>query len=198
MLHKSAIKYLLIKLFVLIVNSVYQIFLLAVDFCIVLCLTEGYEALLRHFYRHVFLLSFFSVFFIVCAYLYQLCYWCGVIISVVLFLCSTSQKLQLALDKLQNDYDRLKHEETEKTSKLAELSLQFDRREQAKQDLKGLEETVARELQTLHNLRKLFVQDLQARVKKVRRVVVDDFVWLVTIKFFCKKNSVHHDTRLSV
>jgi hypothetical protein len=29
-----------------------------------------------------------------------------------------------------------------------------------------LEETVAKELQTLHNLRKLFVQDLQSRVKK--------------------------------
>jgi kinesin family protein 5 len=32
--------------------------------------------------------------------------------------------------------------------------------------LKGLEETVAKELQTLHNLRNLFVQDLQSRVKK--------------------------------
>lgn len=29
-----------------------------------------------------------------------------------------------------------------------------------------MEDTVSKELQTLHNLRKLFVQDLQARIKK--------------------------------
>jgi kinesin family protein 5 len=81
-------------------------------------------------------------------------------------LTDTNQKLALTQEKLQTDYDKLKSEEAEKSAKLAELSLQMDRREQAKQDLKGLEETVAKELQTLHNLRKLFVQDLQSRVKK--------------------------------
>lgn len=77
-----------------------------------------------------------------------------------------NQKLSLAQERLQLDFDKLKQEEQEKTQKLQELTIMSDRREQARQDLKGLEETVAKELQTLHNLRKLFVQDLQSRVKK--------------------------------
>jgi kinesin family protein 5 len=79
------------------------------------------------------------------------------------------QKLQLSYEKLSNDYEKLKKEEIDKSSRLQEMTLQQDRREQAKQDLKGLEETVAKELQTLHNLRKLFVQDLQARLKKSQK-----------------------------
>merc|ERR1719495_1623727 len=76
------------------------------------------------------------------------------------------QKLSLASEALQRDHEKLKADDSEKSKKLSELQMVSDRREQAKQDLKGLEETVAKELQTLHNLRKLFVQDLQSRVKK--------------------------------
>lgn len=76
------------------------------------------------------------------------------------------QKLTLAFEQLQRDHDKLKEDDVEKSKKLQEYTLMNEHREQAKHDLKGLEETVAKELQTLHNLRKLFVQDLQTRVKR--------------------------------
>ncbi|XP_051026409.1 kinesin heavy chain [Acomys russatus] len=85
-----------------------------------------------------------------------------------------NQKLQLELEKLQADYERLKNEEHEKSAKLQELTFLYERHEQSKQDLKGLEETVARELQTLHNLRKLFVQDVTTRVKKSAEMEPED------------------------
>ncbi|XP_066998234.1 kinesin heavy chain [Anabrus simplex] len=77
-----------------------------------------------------------------------------------------NQKYTLAHQQMQQEYERLKQEENDKSHKLQELILTNERREQARKDLKGLEDTVAKELQTLHNLRKLFVQDLQARIKK--------------------------------
>jgi len=77
-----------------------------------------------------------------------------------------NQKRHIAFEQLQRDHDKLKEDEQGKSKKLQEFQLLNEHREQAKQDLKGLEETVAKELQTLHNLRKLFVQDLQSRVKK--------------------------------
>ncbi|KAG9510535.1 hypothetical protein GZH46_00923, partial [Fragariocoptes setiger] len=77
-----------------------------------------------------------------------------------------NQKFLLAQEKNQIDLEKLREELDEKTAKLNELSLSNDRMEQAKQDLRGLEETVARELQTLSRLRKMFVNDLLTRVKK--------------------------------
>lgn len=78
----------------------------------------------------------------------------------------SNQKLILTLNQIQLDHERLKQDEKEKSIKLQEMICLSDRREQARQDLKGLEETVAKELQTLHNLRKMFVADLQSRVKR--------------------------------
>uniref|UniRef100_A0A8C5U1Q2 Kinesin-like protein n=1 Tax=Malurus cyaneus samueli TaxID=2593467 RepID=A0A8C5U1Q2_9PASS len=78
-----------------------------------------------------------------------------------------NQKMMLEQERLRVEHEKLKATDQEKSRKLHELTVMQDRREQARQDLKGLEETVAKELQTLHNLRKLFVQDLATRVKKV-------------------------------
>uniref|UniRef100_A0A8C6S6K3 Kinesin-like protein n=1 Tax=Neogobius melanostomus TaxID=47308 RepID=A0A8C6S6K3_9GOBI len=81
-------------------------------------------------------------------------------------LTDKNSALQLELAQVRSDFDRLKSQDCTKSERLQELSFLHERHEQTKQDLKGLEETVARELQTLHNLRKLFVQDLTSRVKK--------------------------------
>ncbi|TDG96409.1 hypothetical protein EPR50_G00241420 [Perca flavescens] len=81
-------------------------------------------------------------------------------------LTDLNQGLLLEQERLMSDYDKLKAKEQEKDAKLQKLILLNEQREQAEEDLKGLEETVAKELQTLHNLRKLFVQDLTTRVKK--------------------------------
>ncbi|XP_032362383.1 kinesin heavy chain isoform X1 [Etheostoma spectabile] len=81
-------------------------------------------------------------------------------------LTDLNQGLLLEQERLMSDYDKLKAKEQEKDAKLQKLILLNEQREQAREDLKGLEETVAKELQTLHNLRKLFVQDLTTRVKK--------------------------------
>lgn len=85
-----------------------------------------------------------------------------------------NQKMMLEQERLRVEHEKLKVTDQEKSRKLHELTVMQDRREQARQDLKGLEETVAKELQTLHNLRKLFVQDLATRVKKSAEIDSDD------------------------
>ncbi|XP_042652850.1 kinesin heavy chain-like isoform X2 [Tyto alba] len=85
-----------------------------------------------------------------------------------------NQKLELELEKLRAEHEALRGEERAKAARLQELTFLYERHEQSKQDLKGLEETVARELQTLHNLRKLFVQDVTTRVKKSAELEPED------------------------
>uniref|UniRef100_A0A8C9TFC0 Kinesin-like protein n=1 Tax=Scleropages formosus TaxID=113540 RepID=A0A8C9TFC0_SCLFO len=85
-----------------------------------------------------------------------------------------NQKIMLEQERLRVEHEKLKSTDQEKSRKLHELTVMQDRREQARQDLKGLEETVVSELQTLHNLRKLFVQDLATRVKKSAEMDSDD------------------------
>uniref|UniRef100_A0A8C9WCM4 Kinesin-like protein n=1 Tax=Scleropages formosus TaxID=113540 RepID=A0A8C9WCM4_SCLFO len=77
-------------------------------------------------------------------------------------LTDRNQKLELELQQLRHEI--CTYDDGFRPSRFRFL---HERHEQSKQDLKGLEETVARELQTLHNLRKLFVQDLTTRVKRV-------------------------------
>nr|XP_040023651.1 kinesin-1 heavy chain-like isoform X2 [Gasterosteus aculeatus aculeatus] len=85
-----------------------------------------------------------------------------------------NQKIVLEQERLRVEHEKLKAADQEKSRQLQELTVLQDRRDQARQDLKGLEETVARELQTLHNLRRLFVKDLTTRVKKSAHMDSDD------------------------
>ncbi|KAL1021797.1 hypothetical protein UPYG_G00018090 [Umbra pygmaea] len=91
-------------------------------------------------------------------------------------LTDLNQGLMLEQERLRSDHEKLQVEEQEKDMKLQQLLVLNEQREQAQEDLKGLEETVAKELQTLHNLRKLFVQDLTTRVKKSAELDCEDGV----------------------
>ncbi|XP_024118478.1 kinesin heavy chain isoform X3 [Oryzias melastigma] len=75
-----------------------------------------------------------------------------------------NQSLVLENRKLESDLCKLKAEDQKKDQRLQKLMLVNARRELAKEDLKGLEDTVAKELQTLTDLRKRFIQDLRSRV----------------------------------
>ncbi|XP_051999046.1 kinesin heavy chain [Xyrauchen texanus] len=83
-----------------------------------------------------------------------------------------NQAVQLEQKQLMSDYVKLKQEEQKKDERLQKLVLLNEKKEQAKEDLKGLEDTVAKELQTLHDLRKLFIQEISDRIG--RSMELDD------------------------
>ncbi|KAB5584030.1 hypothetical protein PHYPO_G00102690 [Pangasianodon hypophthalmus] len=89
-------------------------------------------------------------------------------------LTDENQRLVVELQQLRAEFVSLKSQDCEKSARLEELKYLNERHEQAKQDMKRLEETVACELQSLHNLRKLFVQDLTTRVKRSSEMELDD------------------------
>ncbi|KAI6188686.1 Kinesin-like protein [Aphelenchoides besseyi] len=70
--------------------------------------------------------------------------------------------LQTEKDQLQQEYEALKNDELAKEKRLKDLSAISDKR----QDMKGLEETVEKELNSLHSLRRMFLQDLSQKLKK--------------------------------
>lgn len=71
-------------------------------------------------------------------------------------------------DRIKSEYAMLQKHAVEKESKLKEMETKHEQTNQAKNDLRGLEETVGRELQTLHSLRRMFVKDLRERVRKAQ------------------------------
>ncbi|KAM8913614.1 kinesin heavy chain [Spinachia spinachia] len=94
--------------------------------------------------------------------------------EIIADLTDCNQKQQLELEQLHCDFECLHSQEHHKSRQLEELTFLHERHEQSKRDLKGLEETVARELYTLHNLRKLFVQDLTTQVRKSAQMELDE------------------------
>ncbi|XP_077071378.1 kinesin heavy chain [Siphateles boraxobius] len=85
-----------------------------------------------------------------------------------------NQALQLEKKQLLSDYEKLKQEELKKDERLQKLVVLNEKREQVKEDLKGLEETVVKELQTLQNLRKLFIQDINSRIGRSMELDADE------------------------
>ncbi|CAH8851763.1 unnamed protein product [Trichobilharzia szidati] len=69
-------------------------------------------------------------------------------------------------EKSQEEVKQLREELETKTRRLDTFEKTAEKREQAKEDLRGLEETVIIELHRLHKLRRLFIQYLSRRAKK--------------------------------
>lgn len=75
--------------------------------------------------------------------------------------------LQSQVSNLESENETLNANKEKIEQKLATMQNLNDKRNQARSDLRGLEDTVTRELGSLHNLRKVFVKELTERAKKM-------------------------------
>lgn len=75
--------------------------------------------------------------------------------------------VKLQYEKSSDESSALRKQLEAATERLQALEKEETRREQSKQDLKALEETMVKEFNTLATLRRLFVLDLKNRIKKV-------------------------------
>lgn len=75
--------------------------------------------------------------------------------------------LEAQIASLNTENESLTNQKEKIESRLTTMQNLTDKRGQARTDLRGLEETVTRELSSLHSLRKTFVKELTERAKKM-------------------------------
>lgn len=76
------------------------------------------------------------------------------------------EKREMEFERLRVEHEKIRTDFNTNQEKLQQFLCEKEMHAQAKQDLKGLEDAVSKELKTLHNLRVLFVDELQKKLKK--------------------------------
>lgn len=81
-----------------------------------------------------------------------------------LLLQANLQEMNVVKESLSTELEKLRCDESGKEKRMKELSALSDKRDQARSDLKGLEETLEKELNTLMTLKKALNADLAAKI----------------------------------
>ncbi|CAM9541384.1 unnamed protein product [Lampetra fluviatilis] len=79
---------------------------------------------------------------------------------------SVNGRLELELEQIRGDCERLRAAELDKSSQLHEINEKQQRLDLARHDLRELERTVIKELQSLYNLRRALTHELAMRIRK--------------------------------
>ncbi|XP_018601174.2 kinesin family member 5Aa [Scleropages formosus] len=108
-----------------------------------------------------------------------------------------NQKLELELEQLRSDFACLWSQEQEKSKQVEELRSQLEQCDSSRQGVKELERTV-NELQRLHYLRKLFVQELTAQYSNIAEVGLGEREGATTQKerISFLENNLEHLTKI--